>query len=105
MISSRVWLSIGLHLYLKLKRDLKVAGVGECSATVLVVDDHGMGGDLRRSTASEHRDYGKWIPADCLRAHCAARVLILVAAAAPHAPALSACGSSVSPCSCSVFVL
>ncbi len=83
----------GLHLYLVLKRRCGIAGFGECSAVVLVVDDHGMGGDLRSSTSSEPRDCASWHPcscqAACLHAHCAASVTAVVAAAAPHAPALT----------------
>ena len=82
----------GLHLYLELKRRCGVAGFVECSAVVLVVDGHGMGGDLRCSTSSEPRHaacgHSGSCQAACPRAHRAASAAALVAAAAPHAPAL-----------------
>jgi len=55
--SSRVWLhSRAPHLYLVLKRDPGVAGFGEGSTIVLMIDECSMAGDLRSSTLSEPRD-------------------------------------------------
>jgi len=65
----------------------------ECSADVLVIDDQGVGGDLRSSTSSEPRVYAGGnagqlpgcLPARPLHSGCTASVAALVAAAAPHA--------------------
>jgi len=83
----------GLHLFLVRKRDPGIAGFGECSADVLVIDDQGVGGDLRSSTSSEPRVYAGGnagqmpgcLPARPLHSGCTASVAALVAAAAPHA--------------------